>query len=46
MEAYLSKARSRPVALSGIVENGVIRLTDPGVKLAERTRVIVVTTEA
>lgn len=41
MEAHLSQLR-RPVAVAGIVENGLIRPLDPVVKLAEHTRVIIV----
>jgi hypothetical protein len=32
----------RPVAIVGVVENGLVRLLDPQVKLPERSRVIVV----
>ena len=32
----------RPLAVAGVVENGVIRLLDAGVHLPERSRVIVV----
>jgi hypothetical protein len=46
MEAYLRRPRRRPVALSGVVENGVVRLLDPDVKLPERSRVIVVAESA
>lgn len=42
VEALLSKSRRHPLALSGVVENGMIRLIDPGVTLPERSRVIVV----
>lgn len=42
MEAHLS--RRRPVAVAGVVENGVVRLLDPQVSLPERSRVIVVAT--
>ena len=37
--------RRRPVALVGVVENGLVRLLDPRVKLAEQSRVIVVASE-
>lgn len=46
MEALLTKSRRRPLALSGVVENGMIRLIDPGVSLPEHSRVIVVATGA
>lgn len=32
----------RPIAVSGIVENGLVRPLDPDVKLPERARVIIV----
>lgn len=35
----------RPVAVAGVVENGVVRPLDPGVKLPERARVIIVASE-
>lgn len=41
LEAHL-RPRRRPVAVVGVVENGVVRLLDAGVTLPERTRVIVV----
>ena len=44
LEAYLAHQR-RPVAMTGVVENGVVRLLDPTVKLTEHARVIVVASE-
>ena len=44
VEAHLARLR-RPVAVAGIVENGLIRLLDPSVKLPERSRVIIVAAE-
>ncbi|HJT78986.1 MAG TPA: hypothetical protein VJ739_17455 [Gemmataceae bacterium] len=41
LEAHL-RPRRRPLAVVGVVENGVVRLLDAGVKLPERSRVIVV----
>ena len=41
MESLLRRRR-RPVALEGIVENGVVRLLDANVKLPDHSRVIVV----
>jgi hypothetical protein len=41
LEAFLGRPR-RPVAIVGIVENGVIKPIDPAVKLPERSRVIIV----
>jgi hypothetical protein len=35
----------RPVAVAGVVENGLVRPLDPGVKLPEQARVIIVATE-
>ena len=45
LESHL-KRRHHPVAVAGVVENGVVRPLDPGVKLLERSRVIIVATEA
>lgn len=44
VEVHLSRRR-RPVALAGIVENGVVRPLDSSVKLPEQARVIIVTSE-
>jgi hypothetical protein len=44
MEAHLLRAR-RPVAVAGVVENGVVRPVDPTVRLPEQSRVIIVGTE-
>lgn len=44
VEAHLRGRR--PVAVAGIVENGLVRPLDPAVKLPEHSRVIIVTTEA
>ena len=45
VEAHLSRSRRRPLAVAGIVENGLIRPLDPAVKLPEHSRVIIVATE-
>ena len=45
LEAHLGRSRRRPLAVAGLVENGVIRLLDPAVKLPEHARVIVVAAE-
>jgi hypothetical protein len=45
VEAHLARSR-RPVAVAGVVENGLVRPLDPAVKLPERSRVIIVTSEA
>ncbi len=42
IEDHLRREARRPLALPAIVENGVIRLIDRGVKLPEHSRVIVV----
>ena len=44
LEAHLGR-RQRPVAIAGVVENGVVRPIDPAVKLLEHSRVIIVTSE-
>jgi hypothetical protein len=44
MEEHLEKLH-RPVAVPGVVENGVIRLLDSTIILPEHTRVIVVATQ-
>jgi hypothetical protein len=41
----LMASRRRPVALAGIVENGLVRPLDPAVHLPEHARVIIVATE-
>jgi hypothetical protein len=45
IETHLARIARRPVAVAGIVENGMARPLDPAVKLAERSRVIIVTAE-
>ena len=45
MEAHLGRHRRRPLAVAGIVENGLVRPLDPTVKLPERSRVIIVAAE-
>jgi hypothetical protein len=37
--------RRRPVAVAGIVQNGLVRPLDPAVRLAEQSRVIIVAAE-
>jgi hypothetical protein len=44
VEAHLGRRR-RPVAVAGVVENGLVRPLDPSVKLPERARVIIVASE-
>jgi hypothetical protein len=45
VEAHLNQPRRRPVAVAGVVENGLVRPLDPAVKLAEHARVIIVASE-
>jgi hypothetical protein len=44
MEEHLAKLY-RPVAVPGVIENGVVRLLDSTISLPEHTRVIVVATQ-
>ncbi len=46
METHLGPHRRRPLAVAGVVENGLVRPLDPAVKLPEHSRVIIVATEA
>ena len=41
VEALLG-SRHRPVVVAGVVENGLVRPLDPGERLLERARVIIV----
>ena len=41
VEAHLARLH-RPLAVAGIVENGLVRPLDPAVKLTEQSRVIIV----
>ncbi len=45
VEAHLARPQPRPLAVAGVVENGLVRPLDPAVKLPERSRVIIVATE-
>jgi len=45
VEAHLAQHRRRPLAVAGVVENGLVRPLDPAVKLPERARVIIMATE-
>jgi hypothetical protein len=45
VEAHLGRLRRRPVAVAGVVENGLVRPLDPTVKLPEHARVIIVAAE-
>lgn len=46
MESHLGRSRRRPVAVEGIVENGLVRPLDAAIKLPEHARVIIVASEA
>jgi len=45
VEDHLRRQTRRPLAVAGIVENGVIRPIDPAVKFPELSRVIIVAAE-
>jgi len=45
VETCLALHGRHPLAVAGIVENGLVRPIDPAVKLPERSRVIIVTTD-
>jgi hypothetical protein len=45
LEEHL-RSRRRPLAVVGVVENGLVRPLDPAVKLPEHARVIIVASEA
>ena len=46
METHLGRPGRHPLAVEGIVENGLVRPLDPAVKLPEHSRVIIVASEA
>lgn len=46
VEAHLGRLVRQPLAVAGIVENGLVRPLDPAVKLPENSRVIIVASEA
>jgi hypothetical protein len=43
VEEHLRRIRPRPQAFLGVVENGLVRPVDPGIRLPERACVIIVT---
>jgi hypothetical protein len=45
LETHLDRQRRHPVAVVGVVENGLVRPLDPAVKLPEGSRVIIVAPE-
>ena len=42
LEAHLLRSARQPLAVAGVVENGLVRPLDPAVKLPEHARVIIV----
>jgi hypothetical protein len=42
LETHLAGRVRRPLAVAGVVENGLVRPLDPAVKLPEHSRVIIV----
>jgi hypothetical protein len=46
VEVHLAQLSARPLAVAGVVENGVVRPIDPAVRLPEHSRVIIVASEA
>jgi hypothetical protein len=46
VEEHLGRLHPRPMAVAGIVENGLVRPLDPTVKLPEHARVIIVASAA
>lgn len=45
LEAHLGARGRHPVAVAGVVENGLVRPLDPKVKLPEHSRVIIVASD-
>lgn len=45
VEAHLAGRGRRPLAVAGVVENGLVRPLDASVKLPEHSRVIIVASE-
>jgi len=46
VEIHLARLRRRPLAVAGVVENGLVRPLDPTVKPPVHARVIIVASEA
>jgi len=42
LEAHLLRSARHPLAVTGVVEKGLVRPLDPAVKLPEHSRVIIV----
>jgi hypothetical protein len=45
VESFLARSSRRPLAVEGVVENGLVRPLDPSITLPERARVIIVATQ-
>ena len=45
LETHLSRPERHPLAITGVVENGMVRPLDPAVRLPEHSRVIIVASE-
>lgn len=45
VETHLARLARRPLAVAGVVENGLVRPLDASVKLPEHSRVIIVASE-
>ncbi|MBI5865718.1 MAG: hypothetical protein HZB38_14655 [Planctomycetes bacterium] len=45
VDAHLSRTARRPLAVAGVVENGLVRPLDATIKLPEHSRVIIVASE-
>ncbi len=45
MESHLSRQHRRPLAVAGVVENGLVRPLDPSVRLREKSRVIIIASD-
>ena len=45
VEEHLARRARRPLAVAGVVENGLVRPLDASVKLPEHARVIIVAAE-
>jgi len=46
VENHLARLPRHPLAVAGIVENGLVRPLDPAVRLPEHSRVIIVASDA
>jgi hypothetical protein len=46
LDGHLLRSARRPLAVAGVVENGLVRPLDPAVRLPEHSRVIIVASGA